>query len=217
LAGRCGGLMSRLGEGGDRGAEPAAFDETEDGVGVEREDRGTALPESNRVAEEEDVGGRGGLIELGGFVGENLAFGAVFKGELESIGVAEFGRMQGEGDYGLAGGGWTLRERQEGDLVIGVEGIGSGAENGHIVGGISGDYGDLHEARRAVGAINEDVRLAAVAEGFKDVGCGKQVALIVDEECVAEEGVVVAVGGGGLVELVDEGSDGGNGSGIGGG
>jgi len=208
-------MTSGFGDGGGAGAEPTPFDEAEDGVGVEREDRGAALPEGNRVAEEEDVGGRGRLIELGGFVGENLAFGAVFEGELESIGAAQFGRMQGEGDYGLAGGGWTFGQREERDLVIGVEGVGGGAEDGYVVGGISGNYGDLHEAGRAVGAVDEDERLAAVAEGFKDVGGGEQVALIVDEECVAEEGVVVAVGGGGLVELVDEGSDGGNGSGIG--
>ena len=195
LAGSCGGLMSRLGEGSGAGAKPAAFDEAEDGVGVLRQNWRAALAEVYGMAQQKDIGWRGGLFELGGFVREDPAFRAIFERELERIGAAEFGRMQGEGDYGLAGGGSTFGESEEGELVIGVEGIGGGAENGHIVSRIGGDYGDLEQAGRAVGAVDEDEGLAAVAEGFKDVGGGEQVAPVVDKESVAEERVVVATGG----------------------
>ena len=99
-------------------------------------------------------------------------------------------------------------------MIVGGEWVGRGAEDGYVVSGVGGDYGDLQEAGRAIGAVHEDKGLAAVAEGFKDVGGGEQVALLVDKKGVTEEDVVVAMGGGGLIETVHDGADGGNGVGL---
>ena len=67
----------------------------------------------------------------------------------------------------------------------------------------------LEEPGRGVGPSDDQVGLATVSEGFEDVGVSEQVALLVDKEGVAEEGVVVAARGGGLVEAVDDRADGG--------
>ena len=49
--------------------------------------------------------------------------------------------------------------------------------------------------------------MAAVAESAENVGVGEQVALLIDEESVAEERVVIAARGWGFVEAVDDGAD----------
>jgi hypothetical protein len=70
----------------------------------------------------------------------------------------------------------------------------------------------LEQAGWGVGSTDDDVGLASVMERFENVSVGEQVALLVDEEGVAEEGVVVAARGGGFVEAVDNRAD----SGVGG-
>lgn len=75
--------------------------------------------------------------------------------------------------------------------------------------GVDCDRCGLDEDGGTVVAADENVRVGAVAEGFYDVRGGEEVALAVDEEAIAEETVTVAVGGGGFVELIDDGADGG--------
>jgi len=60
------------------------------------------------MAQQKYVGWRGGLFELGRFVREDSTFGAVFERELESVGAAEFGWMEGKGHHGLARNGFRL-------------------------------------------------------------------------------------------------------------
>ncbi len=73
--------------------------------------------------------------------------------------------------------------------------------------GVCGDDRGLEQNRRAISAADQDVGLAAVTEVFEDMGDGEEVALIVDEEAVAEETVVVAAGRRRLIELIDDGAD----------
>lgn len=195
-------------------SEPAAFDEAEDGARVLREYGGAALAEVYRVAEEEDFGGGGGFFELGGFVGKNFAGEAVFARDFEGVSVLLLRWMQREGEDGLAEGGGFGREGKKGDLVLGGKGVGGSPENGDVVLKVHGDDGGLEEDGGAVVATHEDVGLAAVAKGFEDVGGSEQVALIVDEEAVAEKAVMVAAGSGGLVQLIDDGANGRRESGV---
>ena len=58
--------------------------------------------------------------------------------------------------------------------------------------GVHGDDGSWEEDRGAIGTADEDVRLAAVAKRFHDMGSREEVSLFVDEETVAKEAVVVA-------------------------
>ena len=76
-AGSAGGFAIRMSDGNEIVAEPAAFDEANDGVRIAREHRRAALPESDRMAEKKNVCGRGGFIQLGGFEREDLARRAV--------------------------------------------------------------------------------------------------------------------------------------------
>jgi len=62
-----------------------------------------ALAEVYWVTEEEDFDGRGGLIELGGFVREDFAGEAVFAGDFESVSALLPRRVEREGEDGLAG------------------------------------------------------------------------------------------------------------------
>jgi len=73
--------------------------------------------------------------------------------------------------------------------------------------GVCGDDRGLEQNRRAISAADQDVGLAAVTEVFEDMGDGEEIALIVDEEAVAEETVVVAAGRRRLIELIDDGAD----------
>jgi hypothetical protein len=61
----------------------------------------------------------------------------------------------------------------------------------------------------------ENVGLATVPEGFKNVGGRQQITLFVDKEGVTEEGIVIAVGGWGLVEAIDNRANGRDGVGFG--
>ena len=163
------------------------------------------------MAQEKDFGWRGGLFELCGFEGEDFSRGAIFSRGFEASSVAETGRMERESENRLARYGGVRREREKSNLELAGERIWRGTENGHVMVGIDSDDASFEKAGRAIGAAEENVRLAPVAEGFEDVGDGEKVALVVDEEGVAKEGVVITAGGGGLVEAVDEGTDGGGG------
>jgi hypothetical protein len=67
---------------------------------------------------------------------------------------------------------------------------------------VGGNNAGLQEARRGVGTANHEVGLAAVAKGVENVAVSEQVTSLVDEETVAEEGVVIAAGAGRFVEAV---------------
>jgi hypothetical protein len=54
------------------------------------------------MAQEKDLGRWGGLVELGGFVGKDLASGAVFLRDLEGVCILGFGRVQRQGHDELA-------------------------------------------------------------------------------------------------------------------
>jgi hypothetical protein len=69
---------------------------------------------------------------------------------------------------------------------------------------VGGDDGGWEYAGRGIGSTEDEVRLAAVAEGLENMGVGDRVALVVDEEGVTEEDIVVAARGGGFVEAVDD-------------
>jgi DNA-binding transcriptional regulator GbsR (MarR family) len=98
---------------------------------------------------------------------------------------------------------------------MGGKGVGNGVEYGYVVLRVRGDHGDRDQAGWAVRAADKDVRLASIPEGFKNVGSGEQVALLVDKEGVTEEDVVVAVGGRGFVKAINNRADGGDGIGFG--
>ena len=94
-------------------------------------------------------------------------------------------------------------------------GIGRGAKDGNVVFPVHGDELGLEQLRRGHGAIDEDVRLAAaIAKRAQDVRGGEQVALIVDEEGVAEKDVLVAPGRRRLIDGIDDGANGGGKRGI---
>lgn len=150
-----------------------------------------------------------------GFVGEDCAGGAVFAGSFKALRVLQVDGMERKCEDGLAGCGRLGGERQVGYAIVGGEGVGGDAENGDVMGGVGGDDGGLQEARRSIGTANDEVRLAAVAEGVEDVGVGEEVALLVDEEGVAEESVMIAARGRGFVEAVDDRADSGVGGGAG--
>lgn len=197
--------------------EPAAFDQAYYLVRAGRGDGGAALSADDFVAEEEDVGELGGGqhgsrgvgvdgggVEIDGAVGERGGAVAFRDGELKRFGILGVGGAEGLDGERVSGGGPAVREvavgeGQRGDGVAGVEGIGRGAQDGDVVHDVGGDDGDLHEARRSVGAAEQDARLASIAEFAEDVGGGEQVAVAIDEEGVAVKDVVVAVAGGGVV------------------
>src|SRR6266704_113806 len=134
-------------------------------------------------------------FELRGFVGEDFAGRAVLPGNFETIGVLQPGRMKRQGNDGLTAECWFGCQRKKGYFVNTGEGIGSGQEDSHIVFRVRGDEGRLNELRRAVGAADENVRLAAVAKSFQDMGDREEVALFVNEKAVAKEAVVVPARG----------------------
>ena len=205
--------------------EPAAFDQAYYLLGAGRGDGGAALSADDFVAEEEDVselgGGEhrscgvgvdGGGVEIDGAVGERGGAVAFRDRELKRFGIFGIGGAEGLDGERVSGGGPAIREvavgeRQGGDGVAGVEGIGRGAEDGDVVDDVGGHDGDLYEARRGVRAAEQNARLAAIAEFAEDVGGGEQVAVAIDEEGVAVKDVVVAVASGGIVELVHHGAD----------
>jgi len=117
--------------------------------------------------------------------------------------------VEREREHRLAGGGGISGQRQEGYAIFAGERVGRDAQNGDVVRRVDGDDGGLEQARRGIGPADDEVGLAAVAEGFENVSVGEQVALLVDEKGVSEEGVVVAARGGGLVEAVHNGAHGG--------
>ena len=91
-----------LGDGNRAGAQPTAFDQADDGARGLSKDGGAALTEVYWVTEEEDFGRRGGVIEVGGFVGEDFAGEAVFAGDFERVGALLLRRVEREGEDGLA-------------------------------------------------------------------------------------------------------------------
>jgi hypothetical protein len=128
--------------------------------------------------------------------------------------ILELWRMKRKGDHGLAADGWLRSKSQKGHFVVADEGIWNGEENGDVVFGVRSDDGRLKKARWAIGVADEDVGLAAVAKSFQDVGGRQKVALLVNEEGVAKETVVVTARGWGLVELINDGADGGGRRGV---
>ena len=122
--------------------------------------------------------------------------------------------MKRKGYDGLTTESRVRRKRQKGHFVVAGEGIWCGEENGDVVFRVHSDDGRLEKARRAIGAADKDVGLAAVAKGFQDVGGRQKVPLFVNEEGVAKETVVVTARGWGLVELINDGADSGGERGV---
>ena len=203
-----------LGDGDGAGAQPAAFDKTDYRAGVEGEDRGATLAASYGMTEEEHVSRRGGFFELRGFVGEDFAGRAVFLGSLECMSILELWRMKREGDHGLTAGSWLRSKRQKRYFVLALERIWRRPKNGDVVFCVHSNDGRLKEARRAIRAADQDVGLAAAAKGFQDMGDRQKVTLFVNKEGVTKETVVVTARGWGLVELINDGADGGGERGV---
>ena len=109
----------------------------------------------------------------------------------------------------MAGCDGICGQGQEGHAEVAGERVGRDAEDGDVVLRVGGDDGGLEKTGRGVGSADDEVGLAAVAEGVEDVSVGEQVALLVDEKGVAEKGVVIAARGRGFVEAVDDRADGG--------
>lgn len=166
------------------------------------------------MAEEENIGCGGGFFELRGLVGQNFAGRAVFPGNFESMSILELWRMKRKGDDGLTAEGRVRSKRQKGYFVVADEGIWRGEENGDVVLCVHSDDCRLKKARRAIGATDEDVGLAAVAKDFQDVGVRQKVTLFVNEEGVAKETVVVTARGWRLIKLIGNGADGGGERGV---
>ena len=166
------------------------------------------------MAEEENIGRGGGFFKLRGLVGEDFAGRAVFPGNFESMSILDLWRMKRKGNNGLAAEGRVRSKRQKGHFVVAGEGIWCGEENGDVVFRVHSDDGRLEKARRAIGAADQDVGLAAVAKGFQDVGGRQKVTLFVNEEGVAKETVVVTARGWRLIKLIGNGADGGGERGV---
>jgi 2-C-methyl-D-erythritol 4-phosphate cytidylyltransferase len=81
------------------------------------------------------------------------------------------------------------------------------AENGNIVLCIGGNDRKREQPRRAVRASDQNRWLATVLEGFEDMRHRQEVALIVDEERIAEEIVAVSASRRRFVKAVDDGAD----------
>src|SRR6202171_5969658 len=166
------------------------------------------------MAEEENIGRGGGFFELRGLVGEDFAGRAVLPGNFESMSILELWRMARKGYDGLAAEGRVRRKRQKGHFVVAGEGIWGGQENGDIVFRVHCDDCCLKKARRAIGAADEDVGLAAVAKGLQDVGGRQKVPVFVNEEGVAKETVMVTARGWELIKLIGNGADSGGERGV---
>ena len=79
---------------------------------------------------------------------------------------------------------------------------------------IRGDHRRLQEPRRTIGAAHEDIGPTTVAKSLEYMGSGQQVALFVNEEPVAKKAVAITARGCGLVQLINDGTDGGRERGI---
>lgn len=198
-AGDSRGLRGGFGDRYTAGAQPAAFDKTHYGLGIAGQDRGATLAESDGMAEEKDVRRWGGFLQLRGFVGKDFAGGAVLLRSLEGMSVLELLRMERKGDHVLAERGGVRRQRQKRYFMLARERIWCRAENGDVVFFVHGNDGGSKKLRRAIGAADQDVRLAAVLKSFQHVSDGKHVGFFVNEEAVAEEAVAVASRGSGLI------------------
>lgn len=115
--------------------------------------------------------------------------------------------MQRKCQHRFAARGLPGRERHKRNSEIGRKRIRTGAKNGDVVLRIGSDYAHFDEARRSVGTVHQDVRLAPVVKCLQNVRDREQVALLVDEERVAEEGVLVAAIPRGFVVVVHNGSE----------
>jgi len=81
------------------------------------------------------------------------------------------------------------------------------ARNGHVVPCVGGDDCKRKQLRRAVGTRDQNGRLAAVLECFEHMRDRQEVALIIDEECVPEKGVVISARRLRLVKAVNDRAD----------
>jgi len=136
------------GQGG--GAEPAAFDNADYRLGVGVQNGRAALAAFDGVAKQEESRSGGGFLELGGFVGENGAWGAIFARGFQALRVLQVDGMERKREDGLAGSGGLGGEGQVGDAIVASEGVGRDAEDGDVVPGVGGDDGGWQEARRSV-------------------------------------------------------------------
>ena len=188
-------------------AQPEAFDQTYGRMRMNRQNRRTALASDHGVAQQKDIGGRAGIGQLRRFVGQHRASGRIFSRQVGAIRILKPFWMQRKCENGLAANGWRGFERYKSNRVFGRERIWSGAKNGHVMLQILGDNADLDQPGRRVGAIHENVRLAAVAKRLEDVSDGEEIALLVNEKGVAEKRVVIAAPGGALVIGIDDGAE----------
>lgn len=187
-------------------AQPEAFNKPHDAMRTDIEDRRTALAFYDGMAEKKYIRGRSGVREMRRFVGENRAGGRIFALELEAIRALQPLGMQREREDGFSLHGRLGRQRKKRHLVFAGEWIRRDAKNRDVVRRILRDDAGLQQLRRSIDAIDENVRLAAVAERFEDMRNGEQITLVVDEEGVAEECVVVAARSGALIVRINNGA-----------
>ena len=166
------------------------------------------------VAEEKHFGVGSAFLFLSEFVVEHLAGGMVLDRALVSAGAAGIAGMKRQSNDGVTQVGRMGGNREERNTISAVEGIGSGFKDGDVVIPVNRDDHGLEKLRGGVGAVHEDGRLAAVAECLENMGGGDEVAVLVDEESVAEESVPITVSGGVTVQRIDDRAEGGGGSGL---
>src|SRR6266480_230632 len=112
--------------------------------------------------------------------------------------------MKRKGDNRLAAEGWIMSQRQKGHFVVAGEGIWRSQENGDVVFRVHSYDRGWKQARRTIGAADQDVGLAAVLKSLQDMGGRKEIAMFVNEKGIAEETVVVTARGWRLVELIND-------------
>ena len=69
---------------------------------------------------------------------------------------------------------------------------------------VYGDYFGSESLCWCIGALQEDVGFAAIAEGMQDMSGGKQIAFTIDEERVAVEGVAITTRGRRIIHGIDD-------------
>jgi hypothetical protein len=213
-AGSAGGLAVRMSERDEIFAEPAALNEADDGLRIGGQDRRATLPKRHRVAEQKNFGGRGGLVQLGGFEREDFTWRAVLDGLLKTLRILQSRGMERKRENGLARSRRLGCKRQIADPKVAGEGIGRDVQDGHVMRGVRGNDSDGEKLRRAIGAADDDPGLAAVAKRFQNVGGSQKVSLFVNKEAVPKERVVVAACGRRLVEAVNDGRESGSERGV---
>src|SRR5580698_8033237 len=181
------GWRGRLRERKRHASQPQALDQADRSARIKSQHRRTALPLDDRMAEQEDVGCRAGLVQQRGFIRQHGSRRRIFALRLKTVRVLKPSRMQRKSKYGLPSNSRLGRQWDKINGVVAGKRIRRRAQNRHIVLRILGDDGDFQEAGGSVRAVHENISLAAVAKVFHYVGDCEEIALVVNKESVAEE------------------------------